>query len=156
LFACTIQAENRARDEAIAVFKEQLLGRRQAEALQAQLDAAITKEAKAKRTANVAESNVVCQSHEMKCAKLLASMSGGLQIPSMRQFEGRYKACLATFEVRAAAAAVCLQVTARHWHLFSVRVHHNAAAAAAGGQRRFLGSMDNVQIGTRALLAGRA
>lgn len=95
-----MQAENRARDEALGVFKEQLLGRRQAEALTAQLEAAITKEAKAKRTANVAESNVVCQAHEMACSKLLASMARGLQIPSMRQFEGRYKACLATFEVR--------------------------------------------------------
>jgi hypothetical protein len=94
-----LQAENRAREEALAVFKEQLLGRRQAEALQAQLDAAITKEAKAKRTANLAESNVVCQAHEMACAKLLAGMTDGLQIPSMRQFEGRYKTCLATFEV---------------------------------------------------------
>jgi hypothetical protein len=95
-----VQAENRAREEALAIFKEQLLGRRQAEALQAQLDAAISKEAKAKRTANQAESNVVCQAHEMTCSKLLAGMSRGLQIPSMRQFEGRYKACLATFEVR--------------------------------------------------------
>jgi hypothetical protein len=95
----SLQAENRARDEALAIFKEQLLGRRQAESLQAQLDAAISKEAKAKRTANLAESNVVCQAHEMTCAKLLAGMAGGLQIPSMRQFEGRYKTCLATFEV---------------------------------------------------------
>jgi hypothetical protein len=94
-----LQAENRARDEALAIFKEQLLGRRQAKTLRAQLDAAMSKEAKAKRTANVAESSVVCQAHEMTCAKLLASMAGGLQIPSMRQFEGRYKTCLATFEV---------------------------------------------------------
>ncbi|WIA40191.1 hypothetical protein OEZ86_013580 [Tetradesmus obliquus] len=99
------QAENRARDEALGVFKEQLLGRRQAEALTAQLEAAITKEAKAKRTANVAESNVVCQAHEMACSKLLASMARGLQIPSMRQFEGRYKACLATFEAKCVGPA---------------------------------------------------
>lgn len=99
------QAENRAREEALAVFKEQLLGRRQAEALTAQLEAAITKEAKAKRTANVAESNVVCQAHEMACSKLLASMARGLQIPSMRQFEGRYKACLATFEAKCVGPA---------------------------------------------------
>ncbi|KAF6248953.1 guanylate-binding protein [Scenedesmus sp. NREL 46B-D3] len=99
------QAERRAREEALSVFKEQLLGCRQAEALQAQLDAAVTKEAKAKRTANQAESNVVCQAHEMKCAKQLAGMAGALQIPSMRQFEGRYAACLATFEAKCVGPA---------------------------------------------------
>eukprot|EP00882_Tetradesmus_deserticola_P022407 GHRQ01024311.1.p1 GENE.GHRQ01024311.1~~GHRQ01024311.1.p1 ORF type:complete len:488 (+),score=152.10 GHRQ01024311.1:293-1756(+) len=105
------QAEERARAEALAVFREQLLGRRQAEALAGQLESAIAKEAKAKRTANLAESNVVCQALEMTCSKLLAGMASGLSIPSMRQFERRYGACLATFEVGALDGCVVMDTT---------------------------------------------
>lgn len=94
-----MQAEKQARDAAYAAFKEQLLGRRHVSQLQLQLDAAIAKELKSKRTANIAESSTLCQVYEMACAKLLASMSSGLQIPSLRQFEGRYKSCLSTFQV---------------------------------------------------------
>jgi hypothetical protein len=75
------------------------LGRRQADSLKEQLTAAIAKEHKAKVTANVAESNTVCQALEMDCTKQLAGLDGMLQVPSMYQFEGRHKACMKRFEV---------------------------------------------------------
>ena len=80
------------------LFHEQLLGRRQADDLLQQLYAAMDKEHKAKVTANVAESNVLCHELEMTCIKLLGA-SGSVQLPSMYQFEGRYKACEKNFQV---------------------------------------------------------
>lgn len=68
-----------------------------------QLTAAIAKEHKAKVTANVAESNTVCQALEMDCTKQLAGLDGLLQVPSMYQFEGRHKACMRRFEVSSKA-----------------------------------------------------
>lgn len=78
-------------------FYEHLLGRRQAGSLKDQLAAAIAKEHKGKVTANVAESNTLCQALEMECTKQLAG--GGLQVPSMYQFEGKHKACMKRFQV---------------------------------------------------------
>lgn len=94
-----VQAHEAANAAAEASFYEHLLGRRQADSLKEQLAAAIAKEHKGKVTANVAESNTLCQALEMECTKQLA---GGqvLQVPSMYQFEGRHKACMKRFEVR--------------------------------------------------------
>lgn len=96
------QAHESARAAAEASFYEHLLGRRQAGDLKQQLSAAIAKERKAKVTANVAESNTLCQALEMECTKQLAGLEGRLQVPSMYQFEGRHNACMKRFEVRAA------------------------------------------------------
>eukprot|EP00879_Flechtneria_rotunda_P018322 GHRR01019219.1.p1 GENE.GHRR01019219.1~~GHRR01019219.1.p1 ORF type:complete len:405 (+),score=112.09 GHRR01019219.1:767-1981(+) len=92
------QADREARQAAIVLFKEQLLGRRQADALQQQLDAAIDKESKAKATANIAESNILCQELEMACIKQLDAASTRAQLPSMYAFEGRYTSCMRAFE----------------------------------------------------------
>lgn len=93
------QADQAARIAALALFREQLLGRRQADDLQQQLDAAVAKEHKAKVTANIAESNVLCHDLEMACIKLLDAAASGVQVPSMYQFEGRYKTCEKSFQV---------------------------------------------------------
>jgi hypothetical protein len=67
------QAHATAQQAAEALLQEQLLGRRQAGALGQQLAAQIAKERKAKETANIAESNAVCQALEMACSKQLAA-----------------------------------------------------------------------------------
>jgi hypothetical protein len=92
-----LQAHEAAQAAAEASFYEHLLGRRQAGSLKDQLAAAIAKEHKGKVTANVAESNTLCQALEMECTKQLAG--GGLQVPSMYQFEGKHKACMKRFQV---------------------------------------------------------
>lgn len=94
------QAHKAAKTAAEASFYEHLLGRRQAGSLRAQLAAAIAKEHKAKVTANIAESNTLCQALEMECTKQLAGAGATIQVPSMYQFEGRHKACMSRFEVR--------------------------------------------------------
>lgn len=91
------QAHEAAQAAAEVSFYEHLLGRRQAGSLKDQLAAAIAKEHKGKVTANVAESNTLCQALEMECTKQLAG--GGLQVPSMYQFEGKHKACMKRFQV---------------------------------------------------------
>jgi hypothetical protein len=98
-FVCCMQAHKAARAAAEAAFYEHLLGRRQADSLKQQLAAAIAKEHKGKVTANVAESNTLCQALEMECTKQLAGVEGLIQVPSMYQFEGRHKACVKQFEV---------------------------------------------------------
>lgn len=100
-----LQAHLAAQAAAEGSFQDHLLGRRQAGSLKAQLTAAIAKEHKAKVTANVAESNTVCQALEMDCTKLLVGSDLKLQVPSMYQFEGRHKACMKRFEVRSAMPA---------------------------------------------------
>lgn len=93
------QAHEAAQAAAEASFYEHLLGRRQAGSLKEQLAAAVAKEHKAQVTANVAESNTLCQALEMECTKQLAGVDSMLQVPSMYQFEGRHKACMRRFEV---------------------------------------------------------
>lgn len=95
-----LQADKAARASAVILFHEQLLGRRQADDLLQQLYKAMDKEHKTKVTANIAESNVLCHELEMTCLKLLDA-SGGVQLPSMYQFEGRYKHCERNFQVTA-------------------------------------------------------
>eukprot|EP00878_Enallax_costatus_P036433 GHUV01040915.1.p1 GENE.GHUV01040915.1~~GHUV01040915.1.p1 ORF type:complete len:206 (+),score=52.28 GHUV01040915.1:343-960(+) len=62
------------------------------------------KEHKGKVTANVAESNVLCHELEMACIRLLDA-SGGVQLPSMYQFEGRYKSCERNFQAKCVGPA---------------------------------------------------
>jgi hypothetical protein len=100
------QAHEAAQTAAEASFYEHLLGRRQAGSLKEQLAAAIAKEHKAKVTANIAESNMLCQALEMECTKQLAVGESMLQVPSMYQFEGRHKACMKRFEVSKGSPAV--------------------------------------------------
>jgi hypothetical protein len=92
-----LQAHAVAEAAAETAFREQLLGRRQAGSLREQLTAAVAKEHHAKETANIAESNTVCQAHEMECTKQLANK---VQVPSLYQFEHAHKACMKRFEVR--------------------------------------------------------
>lgn len=103
-----MQAHTAAQATAEAAFYEHLLGRRQADNLKQQLAAAIAKEHKGKVTANVAESNTLCQALEMECTKQLAGVEGLIQVPSMYQFEGRHKACVKRFEVGGKRKQTCL------------------------------------------------
>ena len=82
----------------MAVFDQQLLGRKQGEALRAQLLASIDRERKSKALSNTAVSNEVCQRLEMVCTRQLDA-SAGAALPSMRQFEGSFRRCRVQFEV---------------------------------------------------------
>jgi hypothetical protein len=127
LFAA--QAHEAAQAAAEASFYEHLLGRRQAGSLKEQLAAAIAKEHKAKVTANIAESNTLCQALEMECTKQLAVGDSMLQVPSMYQFEGRHKACTKRFEVSNGSSAVlqafCALYTVNPRGKLVAAIHHD-------------------------------
>jgi hypothetical protein len=93
-----LQADAAARDAALTLFQTQLLSRRQGSSLKESLIAGMDKEYKARETANIAESNTLCQDLEMKCEQLLDRL-GVMQVPSMRRFELNYQECHAQFEV---------------------------------------------------------
>jgi hypothetical protein len=94
------QEHQAAKAAALTVFEQQLLGRKQGQALREQLIASMDKEGKSKGLANNAASNEVCQRLEMACTRQLDGL-GRMALPSMRAFEGSYNRCKATFEVRA-------------------------------------------------------
>jgi hypothetical protein len=94
-----LQADATARAAAVKLFKSQLLGRRQGDSLQAALVAAVDKEFKTRSTANIAESNAVCQRVEMSCSRLLDQLAA-MAVPSMRRFEQGYADCYKHFQVR--------------------------------------------------------
>ena len=75
-----------------------MLGRRQGGSLKESLITGLDKEYKGRETANVAESNTLCQDLEMKCEQLLDRL-GVMQVPSMRRFELNYQECHAQFQV---------------------------------------------------------
>eukprot|EP00877_Chromochloris_zofingiensis_P014120 jgi/Chrzof1/8962/Cz03g31040.t1 len=91
------KADATARGAALRFFQDKLLGRRQGTTLKEQLIVAIDKEHKARATANIAESNTVCQQLEMKCERLLDAASG-VQLVSMHKFEDGFKKCQQKFE----------------------------------------------------------
>lgn len=92
------QEDAAARADALRALQQQLLGRKQGEALKAQLQAAMDKERHSKQLENSAASNDVCQRLEMACTRQLDAL-GRMAVPSMRQFEGSFGKCKAQFEV---------------------------------------------------------
>ncbi|GBF99137.1 hypothetical protein Rsub_12029 [Raphidocelis subcapitata] len=88
-----------AKSAALSVFEQQLLGRKQGEALRAQLVASIERERKSKALSNNAASNEICQRLEMVCTRQLDGL-GRMALPSMRQFEGSFGRCRAQFEAK--------------------------------------------------------
>jgi hypothetical protein len=92
------QAESAAREAALRSFEQQLLGRKQGEALRAQLLESMDRERKSKELSNSAASNDACQALEMACTRQLDSL-GRMAVPSMRQFSSSFGKCKAQFEV---------------------------------------------------------
>eukprot|EP00775_Hariotina_reticulata_P007219 gene7219-7432_t len=103
--AVLAQADATARQAALALFYEQLLGRRQAAFLQQELDAAIGKASKAKATSNLAESSTLCQVLEMDCTRMLDAGSAMVHFPSMHQYESRHAGCMKRFEAKCVGPA---------------------------------------------------